>query len=196
MKLPNTRQLFEDIEARGWPIVRVAGRELGGSEASWVRDFPSLTPRLLRVLERRLGRSTSVGGSMGEAELRMDVIDTAAELARRGKLSSVFTSGQVYSTEVAIGRFANSATKLQLEDVRAQLYEMATKADLDDQREARYAEEDARRANHVQSDEEREEAEAGLERARQVAEEMSSTESRLGRIESLLERIAGALERR
>ena len=136
---------------------------------------------------------------MGVAELREDVIEAARELEARGKLESVVLSGVgVYSTATAVGVFANSATPMLLEEALRQLNDQYARAHAAEGRDAKYAEEDERKAaaRAPLTDEEQAAIDADNERVRELAEAENSTERRLERIEGLLGRIAVAMEKR
>jgi hypothetical protein len=195
--------LVEHLEQRQWPAVSLRGRVIGGSEVQWIRDLPALPFHQLRELERRLLRPRADAGTtkrrtrMSIDATRWELRETITDLADRGKLGSLFSSGQVFSSARAAIDFVNSATETQLEELTRQVHAMADAADAAAERDRRWAEEDERRRTaHIQSDEEREQVEADNERARRIAEAENSTESRLGRIEDVLIRIAGLLEKR
>jgi hypothetical protein len=191
--------LVEHLERQQWPAVSLRGRVIGGSEVQWIRALPQLPLWQLRALERRLMRETSTRRNemTTKSSLELEVCEFAEDLAQHGRLESVITGGQVYSTAMAIKAMARSATESVLQDALKQLHAMGDRADAADARQREWAAEDERRRTaHVQSDEEREQVEAENERARQIAEQEGSTESRLGRIEDVLIRIAGLLEKR
>src|SRR5688500_12523389 len=73
MTLPNTRELFESIEARRWPQIRLEGRDVGGSERQWLTDFPALTIGQLRQLDKMMTATTS----------RLDELCRVLEFERR-----------------------------------------------------------------------------------------------------------------
>ncbi len=125
--------------------------------------------------------------------------NTLADLVKNEReLPQIIVNGQVFSTDRALRQIIDRATPTQLEDIlrgfnlneHEHLERERRQADQDTYDQAR-----ARLAGPL-SDEEQEEVDAGNERARLLAEEANTVESRLGRLETVLIEIRDALVKR
>lgn len=120
------------------------------------------------------------------------------DLVEEGRFTYFVAGGQSFAGGYAAKRFIRTAPIGYIEDVERQLGKIEDDAMQADRRARSIdgIDEQRQRQEAPLTDEEQAAIDADLERAREVAERQNSTESRLGRIEAILERIAVGLEKR